>query len=719
LAELERSLFSVNDLLKILIKRAWTIAVFFLVVTVFITIAVFLQSNVYRATAVIQIESEAPNIVGFKDVVALGAQNYWAAKEYYETQFRIIRSRPVLEQVIQILRLDEKAPFAGSNDPVTLLANMIGVSPIKNSQLVNLDVDFTDMDTAVRICNTLARVYRDQNLARKVKGSEDALDWLKKEQADRTKRVEEAEQGLHDFLVEHDIVSFEERQNVVAKRVQDLSDALTVAQRQRIDSQVSYEKALAFKKQGKPTAMPEIIDNKVVQDIKEKLITLEKEKSKLASKWKPDHPSLKTVQNQIDELQKQLAEEVDAVIDSLHAAYARDRDREQKLADELEEAKKEAQELASLEIQYRIKKREAASESTLFDEIQKRQKETELTKSLPAITNNVRIVEDAQMPKNPAPIRPRRRLAVALGAMLGLLGGIGLAFFLEYLDTTIKSAEDLERTVKAPFLGIIPSFSSDEETAPDELFTYRYPKSSITESCRSIRTNIIFSTAGKQLRRLLVTSAGPREGKTTAVINLGIIFAQGGKRVLIVDSDLRRPRLHRAFKVSRKKGLTNLIMGEASLEEVVTPTEAPGVFLIPCGPIPPNPSELLGTARMKEISEQLADVYDLVLFDSPPIVAVTDAVVMSKIVDGVVLIAKAGRTTSELVSKAARQIGDVNGQILGTVLNDFNIRGAGYRYYYYYYHYRSREGEEEGGEEKVVRKRVRRRRSDSSSGDRA
>lgn len=696
---------------KVFYKRRWTILTFFLVVSIVVTIATLMQTPIFKATAVIQIETEAPNIIGFKEVVALGSQNYWASKEYYETQFRIIRSRPVVLEVVRRLRLDEQAPFAGAATPGLLLTNMVRIQPIKNSQLVAISVEYHDAQLAAEIANTLADVYREQNLTNKLDASKEALTWLGREQTDRGRLVQEAEEDLINFLREHNIVSFEERQNIVNQRVQTLSDAVTEAKRSRISSQINYQKAVTAKTQSKALAIPEVIANELIQNLKEELVLLQKEKSKMLKKWKPDHPGFQKIQNQINQLAADIDQEVDVIIGGLQITYQRDFSREKKLDQVLESGKKEALDLQRLEIAYRIKKRGAMAEGELYDELQKRQKETEITKTLSA--NNIRIIEPALVPQNP--IRPRKRINVMLGALLGLFGGVGLAFLLEYMDTTIKTSEDLERTVPVPFLGIIPSFSADEESKYDELFTFRYPKSSVTESCRSIRTNIIFSSAGMTLRRLLVTSAGPQEGKSTAVINLGIIFAQGGKRVLIVDSDLRRPRLHRAFNVARKRGLTNLIMGESTTEEVIVKTEVPGVDLIPCGPIPPNPSELLGSVRMREISEELAERYDLVLFDSPPVVAVTDSVVMSKIVDGVVLIAKAGKTTREILTKAVRQLADVETHVLGSVLNDFNIRGAGYRYYYYYYHYRSRETDEDG-QEKVVHKRVKKRRGSSDKG---
>ncbi len=702
------------ELGKVLYKRRWTILFFFLVVTIVVTIATLMQTPIYRAVAVIQIETEAPNIIGFKEVVALGSQNYWASKEYYETQFRIIRSRPVAEEVIRRLQLDAQPPFkhALEKDKAQLLINMVQIQPIKNSQLVAISVEYHDKKRAAEIANTLAEVYREQNLTNKFEASKEALTWLGREQSDRARLVQEAEEELINFLREHNIVSFEERQNIVNQRVQTLSDAVTDAKRSLIASQINFQKAVAAQKSGDALSIPEVIANELIQNLKEELVLLQKEKSKMSKKWKPDHPGFQKIQNQIDQLTQDIDDEVGVIVGGLQTTYQRDSSRAKQLEEELEEAKKEALDLQRLEIAYRIKKRGATAEGELYDELQKRQKETEITKTLSA--NNIRVIEPALEPKSP--LRPRKRMNVMLGALLGLLGGVGLAFLLEYLDTTIKTSEDLERTVNVPFLGIIPSFSADEESSHDELFTYRYPKSSVTESCRSIRTNIIFSSAGMTLRRLLVTSAGPQEGKSTAVINLGIIFAQGGKRVLIVDSDLRRPRLHRAFGVPRKRGLTNLIMGESTTEEVIIHTEVPGVDLIPCGPIPPNPSELLGSPRMREISDELADRYDLVLYDSPPVVAVTDAVVMSKSVEGVVLIAKAGKTTREILTKAVRQLTDVGTHVLGSVLNDFNIRGAGYRYYYYYYHYRSREGDEDG-QEKVVRKRVKRRRSSGSDSD--
>ena len=286
--------------------------------------------------------------------------------------------------------------------------------------------------------------------------------------------------------------------------------------------------------------------------------------------------------------------------------------------------------------------------------------------------------------------------------MLGLLGGLGLVFFFEYIDNTIKNQEDVESVVRLPFLGVIPSFKGDEnEVASSDLFVHEFPKSSVTESCRVIRTNITYSSPDRRIKRLLITSASPQEGKSTAAVNLGIIFAQGDKKVLIVDTDMRRPRIHKAFGISSgRPGLTNLIMGESTMDEVIADTGIPGVSVIPCGPIPPQPAELLGARHMEELAAELDARFDWVIFDSPPVVAVTDAVVLSRMVDGVILVVKAGKTTRDLVLKAKRQLTDVGAPILGTVLNDFDMKAGGYRYYYYYHSYRSEDGENPKGRKK-------------------
>jgi capsular exopolysaccharide synthesis family protein len=421
----------------------------------------------------------------------------------------------------------------------------------------------------------------------------------------------------------------------------------------------------------------------------------------MAQRYLPKHPEMVRLQAQRDLLDRELAAQIAKIVRGIEAEYAVAADREKALTAELDAAKREKQALDKKEIEYRVLEREVETNRGLYDVLQKRMKETQVTENLRA--NNIRLIDRAEPPL--APVRPRTRVNLILGLILGLVGGAGLAFFFEFIDNTVKTQEDVEGLLRLPFLGIIPSFRGDVgERIATDLFAHEHPKSSVTESCRVIRTNLLFAAPDKTLRRLLVTSAGPQEGKSTTVTNLGIVLAQGGKRVLILDSDLRRPRLHKVFDVpAGRPGLTTLIMGEATLDEVIFATAVPGLSVIPCGPIPPTPSELLGSRHMEDLLPRLDERFDWVLFDSPPVIAVTDAVVLSRLADGVVLVVKAGKTTRDLVVRAKRQLDDVGAPILGTVLNDFNVLGDGYRYYYYYQAAR----EDAGGKRETRRRRGR------------
>ncbi|MCB9476031.1 MAG: polysaccharide biosynthesis tyrosine autokinase [Deltaproteobacteria bacterium] len=683
-----------RDYLRVLYKRRWTLASFFFIVVTIITLGAFMQTSIYQAAATVQILPEAPKVVNFKEVVALGSNNYWANKEYYETQFRIIRSRSVTSEVLQKLDLLDKEPYKSSKDPETTLADQIRVEPVKNSQLVAISVEHPNPELAAELANTVAETYRDQNLRRTRSATEDVGKWLVNEGGEQREKLEKSEAKLQEFLETHEVLSFDEKYNVALRKFTKFSEALDEAKRRRIESQAAYEDSRALQSSGKAMMIPEVMANELVQQLRNERVLAEQEMAKLRLKYKALHPRIRALQEQIDLLDEKIGGEINNTVGTIRTQYILAQSQEEELSKAVEEARNDAQQLNQLKTQYNVLRRDVDDNQGLYDELSKRAKETEITGNLAA--NNIVIIERARVPEHH--IKPRRRTNVMLGILLGIVGGIGLAFFLEYLDNTIKTQLDIERITDVPFLGIIPSFQSDEDEGVfEDLHTHLHPKSSITESCRAIRTNIMYSSPGQEIHRLLVTSAGPQEGKSTTVINMGITFAQGGRRVCIVDSDLRRPRLHKAFNIDRSRGLTSLVMGESELEETVMATEVPNLFLLPSGPIPPNPAELLGSEQCHETLRRLDEHFDLVLFDSPPVVAVTDAAVLSRLVDGTIVVVKAGKTTTEMFKKALRQLEDVKSHTLGSILNDFNLRGEGYRYYYYYYHYRSDEGGPDDG----------------------
>lgn len=353
----------------------------------------------------------------------------------------------------------------------------------------------------------------------------------------------------------------------------------------------------------------------------------------------------------------------------------------------------------------------------LYQILLKKLQELDVTRDVSAY--NIRIIEQAIASSKPA--RPNKRLNVIIGLLMGFVMGTGLAFFREYLDTTIKTVEELKNSFNLPVLGMIPSIDSGNakpkstaqlfwdrltgknkkivDTVKNEvtdelkfqvhrLASAEQLKAPIAEAYRTLRTNLQFIQVDKPLKTLLITSSIRGEGKTTTSVNLGIILAQTGKKILIVDTDLRRPRIHKAFHTGREVGLTNLLLGESCLEDVVIQTDVPNLTILPCGPLPPNPAELISSERMKKLIKYMESKYDMVLFDSPPLVAVTDAALLSADVDGIILVVEAGALPRELFKQGLERLTNVKANILGGVLNNVNLqKGSQYYYYYHYYHY--------------------------------
>ncbi|ETR72909.1 MAG: lipopolysaccharide biosynthesis [Candidatus Magnetoglobus multicellularis str. Araruama] len=350
-------------------------------------------------------------------------------------------------------------------------------------------------------------------------------------------------------------------------------------------------------------------------------------------------------------------------------------------------------ELNQKSIQYGVLQREAESARHMYELLIKRFKETSLTEDMK--TGNVRVVDPAEVPKSP--IRPRKRLNIFLGIVFGLFVGIAVAFAFEFLDNTLKSPEDIRNFLNIPYLGPVPTFDLERDNTDNpELITQYSPKSTASESYRGIRTSLLFSSADKVPQIILVTSAGPSEGKTLTSTNLAITMAQAGSRVVIVDCDMRKPKVHKMFGFSRDKGMSSVLVSselESVLQDVVIHSDIPNLDVIPCGPIPPNPSEIIGSQKMSRIMQELQKQYDRIIVDSPPITAVTDSTVLAKFVDGVMLVVHAGVTPRQVVKTGLDQLQGVEANVLGAVLNDVDTGKESYYYYQYYYYYYGEDGE--------------------------
>jgi succinoglycan biosynthesis transport protein ExoP len=360
----------------------------------------------------------------------------------------------------------------------------------------------------------------------------------------------------------------------------------------------------------------------------------------------------------------------------------------------MEQQKKEAIEISKIEVEYKPLQRASEQEEKMYGIIASRQKEIDITG--PMKTNNVRVLERALVPTSPMKPKPVQNLL--LGLMIGLGFGIGLAFGIEALDNTLKTQSDVEQLLGTPVLGLVPVIGGAEAGGADlargddtlrerDLGVFLDPKSVAAECCRSIRTNILFMSPDRPLKTMVVTSPSPQEGKTTTAINLGVTMAEAGSRVLIVDTDMRRPRLHRSFGVPNQNGISTVIVGKTTLEEAVKRTDVPNLDVLTCGPVPPNPSELLHTERFGVVLAECAKLYDRIILDSPPTSAVTDPAVLGNLADGVVLVVKAGETTREAAMHARRQLNTAKARLFGVVVNAIDFSNPAYGYEYYYRNY--------------------------------
>jgi capsular exopolysaccharide synthesis family protein len=695
----------------ILRKRKWTLITFLTIMVTVVTIGSFKMKPVYRATTQLLIERENPNILSFEEVMTLDTSN----TDYYQTQYKILKSRSLAKRVIKELNLADYPEFsakdqhglmvsfkewlkrwlpARNRDAVTdahsrlvdeFLERII-VVPVRNSRLVDVSAEAEDPVLAAKMANTLVQKYIDQNMETNLFASREAVKWLMNRIEELRRKVEESELALQKYKEENNIVSLEKRQNIVLQKLSELNSKVIEAKTHRIELETMYNQLSQLSEKPEMIeSMPAVINNELIRKVKVEYVELEREYSELSKRYKPKHPKMVRLESQLKLLKEKIAAEVNKIANSIKIEYEVAKSREDSLNASLEVLKKEALAVNQKGIKYGVLQREAESNKEMYNILLKRLKETNLTGGLRS--SNIRVVDKAEVPLEP--VRPKIKLNILLSVVLGLVLGTGLVFFFEYLDNTVKTADDIERFVKLPLLGSIPVIKNKDGIQP-ETITLSAPKSTISEAYRTVRTGVIFSSTDHQQRSLVVTSAEPKEGKTVTACNLAITMAQAGNRVLLVDADMRKPRIHKVFGVDNSVGLSSLLVGQAKLNQVVQKSSVPNLMVLPCGPIPPNPSELLGSEQMKKLLASLEKEFDRIVLDSPPTMAVADSTILSNLADQLMLVVSSGRTSREVVLRCKQILGDNQSQLLGVVLNNFNVKHRDYyysKYYYYNYHY--------------------------------
>jgi polysaccharide biosynthesis transport protein len=713
------------DYLLILRKHQWLILSFLLAVVTIVSIATFRMQPVYSTTARVEIDRENSNVLPFQ-----GADSYdyiMDSDNYIETEAKILTSETLALQTIRSTGLASHPEYSSSEGPSEALASgslanhkrpselaaflgSLSVKRVPNSRLLDVTFESTDPQLAARVVNAHIENFREQNFRSRYQAIAQASSWLADQLDELKGKVQRSEDARLEYERKNQIWELDDKQNITTQRLADLNKELTDAQSERMKKQALYE----FAKSADADAVPEMRSDVVLQELGKKRSEVNAQYTDALAQYGPNFPKVQRLQGQIKEIEQLVDGEKKAIIEQMGNDFNAARQREMLLSQALDQQKVEANQMAERLVEYNILKREAEANKTLYDGMLTKLKEANIAGALKS--SNIRVVDAAMVPSYPA--RPAKARNIALAFIVGLVGGIGLALLREYLDNTVKTPDDIETLARLPSLAVVPAFSDSNgngrrgllkgvQTATNghdkriELVAQHLPKSQMSEAFRALRTALLLSQADHPPQVILVTSALPREGKTTAAANLAVTLAQLGDRTLLIDADLRKPGVGRLLNLTDGKyaGLSSYLAGVSSLDLVTVPHPAiPNLAAIPTGPLPPNPADLLSSHKLADAVSELRTKFKFIVIDSPPIMAATDAVILSVQADGVLLVVRSGETPKEAFTRTRDLLTSVKCRMLGVVLNAVDSSAPDYYYSYRYYPYSYGYGPQEGAD---------------------
>lgn len=701
------------DHLIILRKHQWLILAFLLTTVTVVAIASFKMKPVYEAEASVEVDRESQAMQPFQDPNSY--DSYVDMDNYLETQAKILQSETLALQTIRSLDLERYPEFGGGPNATAwsreggitrrpeILGAFLGrlsVKRVPNSRLIVVKFEAQDPQLAAQIVNTHLQNYIEENFRSKYDATTQASNWLSSELEELRVKVEKSEDARIAYERENQIWQIDEKQDITTQKLSDLSKAVTDAQTDLAQKEALYRMAAS----GNAAALPQAESNTVLGDLLKRKSDLDEQYADAINLYGPNFPKVERLAAQRKEVNTDLKNEEQTLLDSVKQQYETARSHVGLLQQQLDQQKTEANDLAEKLVQYHILQHDADSNKQLYDDLQEKLKEAAITSGLRS--SNIRVVDPALAPAKPA--RPQKARNILLAVLVGLVGGVGLAFFREYLDNTVKSPDDIENLAGLPSLAVVPALPGSASNhnrlsrpARDaaslaasgsriELLSYMQPKSQISEAFRALRTSLLLSQAEHPPQVILVTSALPREGKTTAAVNLAVTLAQLGDRTLLIDSDLRKPGIRRALNLTTGKdaGLSSYLAGVSTLDEVCIPHPAiSNLTALTTGPVPPSPADLLSSHRMGEAIAELRRRFKFVVIDSPPVMAATDAVILSAQTDGILLVVRSGETPKEAFTRTRDLLAAVKSRLLGVVLNAVDSSAPDYYYSYRYYPY--------------------------------
>ena len=751
-------------------KRLWLVIGISVLITSLATIYLARKPDIFEAQARVQVDLERTNpALGAKDNSII-VNNPVNDPAYFNTQLQILTGPGLLRRVAKTLDLEhnssflrpvskqkgsvwqslwrmvglgsketagsrqspQEVPLADSAQPLTAREDMaeakrlapyvealqknLKIEPVRESRLsvketrlIDITFKHSDPEIAAKIVNTIADTFVASNFERKSESNTSTADFLQKRIADLQSDIRQREEELVNYAKNHEILSLDQSQNTVVERLAGLNRQLLEAENERKLAEAAYRAALA---PGAAEAISEESNaKKFIDDAKIKLAELHQKRAELLVENTEEWPEVKEVEKQIASLEQQLKDAVarstTVVVKNLETRFNQAKAREDALRDAFNKQRGETLTQNEAAITYRIIQQEIETNKGLLESLLQRSKENDVAGA--GTPNNIHVVDYSIAPEEP--VSPRRLLGVIAAFILSLSFGVGLALFLEYLDDTVRSTDDVENLLHLPALAVIPSVDSgvrrrrllpavtasqgrngQSQGVHPELLVNTDARSSLAEAYRQLRTSVLLSTAGRAPKTLLITSSVPSEGKTTTAVNTAISLAQTGANVLVLDADMRRPRLHGIFETENRHGLSTILSSEIKDQEVfnmIQQHEASGLHVLTSGPIPPNPAELIGSEQMRRLLNLLETNFTHIVVDSPPIASFTDGVLIASMVDGVLLVVHSGKSSRGIVRRSRQLLQDVGAKIFGVVLNNVNLRSQDSYYYYNSYYHQS------------------------------
>ncbi len=717
---------NIQDIIRIILRRKFMILTFFVITATIASIVTFSMVPIYTASTKILVEEQNINPLN-------ASRDLRFDRRFLSTQYQIIKSVNVAKNVVKILSLDTVHShhfFARSgNNPGFLssikksikefisgltkieeldveedlgqepidqlpavdeltasdiiagrLTGGLEVFPVRNTDIIELSYSDTNPVMAQMIVNAFVEAYIEEVLEINMSTASRTMKWMAKKAEEERINLEKSERALHQYMRDRNIVSSEDRRDTVYDRLTVLSTQLTeaVARRNDLDEKIkNISKFDLTKNISEIESYPTFSTDPSMVSLRQKISAIEQNIDELSKKYGEKHPLMIRARSEKKILEDGKRQNILRIIEIEKNNYELTRANVHSLRSRISETKREALFLSENFLQHSILKREVDSNRIIYRSLLEELKVQKLANQEQRIS--VWVIEKARVPSYPS--KPNKKKYLMLGLMLALCGGIGIAFLIEFLDNTIKSSDDMEKRYGLTVLGTILQSKEKEKTA--ERIVQFDSMSVIAESYKAIRTSILLSSAEKPPKKILISSMSPKEGKTTISSNLAATIADNDFKVVLIDCDLRKSRLHKVFELNNHKGLSSYLAGSAGTGIIISEPTIANYSIIPAGPPPPNPAELLGSNRFKELISKLEAKYDFIILDSPPIMNVTDSLLLSKLVDGMIIVCRAGQTKYETFSKGMKVLGNVKSHILGCIVNGIEIKQAGYYYYGY------------------------------------